>query len=71
MRAQGEDLERDLKQDMQGARAEMRQDLAIARGEQSQAAQALRVEVGDRLTQFTGTTQQQFGRRSCRGRATR
>jgi len=61
VRAQGEDLERDLKQDIQGARAEMRQDLAIARGEQSQASQVLRVEVGDRLTQFTGTTQQQFG----------
>ena len=33
VRAQGEDLERDLKQDMQGARAELRQDLAIARAE--------------------------------------
>jgi len=60
VRAQGEDLERDLKQDMQGARAELRQDLAIARAEQTQAAQTLRGEVGDRLTQFTGTTQQQF-----------
>jgi len=60
VRAQGEDLERDLKQDMQGARAELRQDLAIARAEQAQAAQTLRGEVGDRLTQFTGTTQQQF-----------
>ena len=60
VRAQGEDLERDLKQDMQGARAELRQDLAIARTEQSQAAQTLRGEVGDRLAQFTTTTQQQF-----------
>ena len=41
VRAQGEDLERDLKQDMQGARAELRQDLAIARAEQTQAAQTL------------------------------
>ena len=60
VRAQGEDLERDMKQDMQGARAELRQDLAIARTEQAQAAQTLRGEVGDRLTQFTGATQQQF-----------
>ena len=60
VRAQGEDLERDLKQDMQGARAELRQDLAIARTEQGQAAQTLRGEVGDRLAQFTTTTQQQF-----------
>lgn len=60
VRAQGEDLERDLKQDQQGARAEMRQDLAIARDEQGRSAQTLRGEVGERLTQFTAATQQQF-----------
>ena len=48
LKAQGQDLERDLKQD-----------LAIARGEQGVAAQTLRTEVGERLTQFTQTTQQQ------------
>jgi DNA recombination protein RmuC len=49
VRAQGEDLERDLKQDMQAARAEQRQDLALARS-----------ATGERLTEFTGTTQRQF-----------
>lgn len=60
VRAQGEDLERDLKLDMQGARAELRQDLAIARDEHGKASQTLRGEVGDRLTQFAGTMAQQF-----------
>ena len=60
VRAQGEDLERDMKQDMQGARAELRQDLAIARTEHAQGAQTLRGEVGDRLTQLTAATQQQI-----------
>jgi len=60
VRAQGEDLERDLKLDMQGARAELRQDLAIARDEHGRASQTLRGEVGDRLTQFAGTVAQQF-----------
>lgn len=60
VRAQGEDLERDLKQDMQGARAELRQDLAIARDEHGRASQTLRGEVGERLAQFAGTMQQQF-----------
>ena len=49
LKAQGQDLERDL-----------RQDLAIARGEQGAAAQTLRAEVGERVTQFTQITQQQF-----------
>ena len=49
LKAQGQDLERDLKQD-----------LAIARGEQGAAAQTLRAEVGERVTQFTQITQQQF-----------
>ena len=49
LKAQGQDLERDLKQD-----------LAIARGEQGAAAQTLRTEVGERVTQFTQITQQQL-----------
>ncbi|MFO1282496.1 MAG: DNA recombination protein RmuC [Burkholderiales bacterium] len=61
VRAQGIDLERDLKHDQQAARAETRQDLAIARSDQAQAAQTLRAEVGDRLSQLTSATQQQFG----------
>lgn len=61
VRAQGEDLERDLKLDMQGARAELRQDLAIARDEHGKASQTLRGEVGERLMQFAGTVEQQFG----------
>jgi DNA recombination protein RmuC len=47
IRAQGEDLERDLKQDMQGARTELKQDFAIAREEQAQAAMRLRNEVSE------------------------
>ncbi len=61
VRAQGEDLERDLKLDMQGARKELRQDLAIAREEHGKASQTLRGEVGERLAQFSGSMQQQFG----------
>lgn len=49
IRAQGEDLERDLKQDM-----------SLARSEQAHAAQALRGEIGERVGQFTGSTQQQL-----------
>src|SRR5512143_3872567 len=49
LKAQGIDVERDLKQD-----------LAIARNEHANAAQTLRIEVGERLTQFTQLTQQQF-----------
>ena len=45
IRAQGEDLERDLKQDMQGARTELKQDFAIAREEQ--AHRRLRNEVSE------------------------
>jgi DNA recombination protein RmuC len=48
LKAQGQDLERDLKQD-----------LAIARGEQQSGAQTLRTEVGERLAQFTQATQAQ------------
>jgi DNA recombination protein RmuC len=50
LRAQGQDLERDL-----------RQDLALTRGDHAAAAQSLRTEIGERLAQFTGTTQQQLG----------
>jgi DNA recombination protein RmuC len=49
LKARGVDLERDL-----------RQDLAIARNEQANAAQILRTEVGERVTQFTHVTQDQF-----------
>ncbi len=49
LKAQGVDLERDL-----------RQDLAIQRNEQANAAQMLRTEVGEQTTRFTHTTQQQF-----------
>ena len=49
LKEQGVDLERDLKQD-----------LAIGRSEQANAAQTLRAEVGERVTQFTQVTQQQF-----------
>lgn len=49
LKEQGVDLERDLKQD-----------LAIGRSEQANAAQTLRAEVGERVTQFTRVTQQQF-----------
>ncbi len=45
LKDRGADFERDLKQDMQGARAELKQDFAIARDEQGQAAQRLRAEV--------------------------
>ncbi|HET9340869.1 MAG TPA: DNA recombination protein RmuC [Casimicrobiaceae bacterium] len=49
LKAQGQDLERDL-----------RQDLAIARGESAQATQTLRGELGERVGQFTSATQQQL-----------
>ncbi len=49
LKEQGIDLERDL-----------RQDLAIARSEHANAAQTLRTEVGERVTQFTQVTQQQL-----------
>ena len=45
LKDRGADFERDLKQDMQGARAELKQDFAIARDEQGQAALRLRAEV--------------------------
>ena len=50
LKAQGADLERDVKQD-----------LAIARGEQQSAAQTLRSEVGERLAHFTAAVQGQVG----------
>ena len=50
LRAQGQDLERDL-----------RQDLALSRHDHAATAQSLRSEIGERLAQFTGTTQQQLG----------
>src|SRR5688572_13105593 len=49
LKAQGQDLERDLKLD-----------LASTRRDHADAAQRLRGEVGERLSQFTGTTQQQL-----------
>ncbi|MEO8487832.1 MAG: DNA recombination protein RmuC [Betaproteobacteria bacterium] len=60
IRALGEDLDRDVKQDLQGARAELRHDLAIARGEQAQSAQTLRGEVGTRVEHFTTQTREQM-----------
>ena len=53
LKEQGVDLERDL-----------RQDLAIARNEQANAAQTLRGEVGERVMQFTQLTQQQLASHS-------
>ena len=50
LRAQGQDFERDL-----------RQDLALTRNDHAAVAQSLRSEIGERLSQFTGTTQQQLG----------
>jgi len=49
LKAQGQDLERDL-----------RQDLAIARNEQAGGAKTLRDEVGDRLARFTQETRSQL-----------
>ncbi|MEO5702269.1 MAG: DNA recombination protein RmuC [Casimicrobiaceae bacterium] len=49
LKGQGIDLERDL-----------RQDLAIQRNEQANAAQMLRTDVGERLTQLTHATQEQL-----------
>jgi DNA recombination protein RmuC len=49
LKARGSDLERDL-----------RQDLAIARNEQANAAQVLRSETGENLTRFTHIMQEQF-----------
>jgi DNA recombination protein RmuC len=49
LKAQGQDLERDLKLD-----------LASTRRDHAETAQSLRSEVGERLNQFTGTTQQQL-----------
>lgn len=49
IKEQGVDTERDLKQD-----------LAIARNEQANAAQTLRSEVGDRVTQFAHVMQDQL-----------
>ena len=50
LRAHGQDFERDL-----------RQDLALTRNDHAAVAQSLRSEIGERLAQFTGTTQQQLG----------
>jgi DNA recombination protein RmuC len=49
LKAQGQDLERDVKLD-----------LASLRSDQTEAAKSLRGEVGDRLNHFTGTTHQQL-----------
>jgi DNA recombination protein RmuC len=49
LKAQGQDLERDVKLD-----------LASLRSDQTEAAKSLRGEVGERLNQFTGTTHQQL-----------
>ena len=49
LKAQGQDLERDVKLD-----------LASLRTDQAEAAKSLRGEVGERLNQFTGTTHQQL-----------
>ena len=49
LKAQGQDLDRDLKLD-----------LASTRRDHADTAQRLRGEVGERLSQFTGTTQQQL-----------
>src|SRR5947209_8588348 len=49
LKARGSDLERDL-----------RQDLAIARHEQANAAQILRSETGENVTRFTHIMQEQF-----------
>src|SRR3982750_3294976 len=49
LKGRGGDLERDL-----------RQDLAIARNEQANAAQTLRSEISDNVTRFTQIMQEQF-----------